>query len=153
MDMLAGMLPVLHLCRLEHIFNFFALDYEDDIGGVACLAFPVIGLVIMTVVKLSCWSFHHFTQNHHFFNNLHNVRVVFVNSLNYWDDQIDNEFFLMSPLGLDKICFFFYLFCFAFMLNKSTYFAFMLDKSTYFAFSIHLFCSLFHPFCFPKIPF
>ena len=29
----------------------------------------------------------------------------------------------------------------------------MLDTSTYFAFPIHLFCSLFHPFCFPKIPF
>ena len=29
----------------------------------------------------------------------------------------------------------------------------MLDKSTYFAFPIHPFCSLFHPFCFPKIPF
>ena len=48
-----------------------------------------------------------------------------------------------STLGLDKICFFFYLFCFAFML----------DKSTYFAFPIHPFCFLFHPFCFPKIPF
>ena len=46
-------------------------------------------------------------------------------------------------VGLDKICFFFFLFCFSFML----------DKSTYFAFPIHLFCSLFHPFCFPKIPF
>ena len=46
-------------------------------------------------------------------------------------------------LGLDKICFFFFLFCFSFML----------DKSTYFAFPIHPFCSLFHPFCFPKIPF
>ena len=29
----------------------------------------------------------------------------------------------------------------------------MLDESTYFAFPIHPFCSLFHPFCFPKIPF
>ena len=48
-----------------------------------------------------------------------------------------------SALGLDKVCFFFFLFCFSFML----------DKSTYFAFPIHLFCSLFHPFCFPKIPF
>ena len=45
-------------------------------------------------------------------------------------------------LGLDKICFFFFLFCFSFML----------DKSTYFAFLIHPFCSLFHPFCFPNIP-
>ena len=26
----------------------------------------------------------------------------------------------------------------------------MLDTSTYFAFPIHPFCSLFHPFCFPK---
>ena len=43
-------------------------------------------------------------------------------------------------VGLDKICFFFFLFCFSFML----------DKSTYFAFPIHPFCSLFHPFCFPK---
>ena len=32
-------------------------------------------------------------------------------------------------------------------------FSFMLDKSTHFAFQIHPFCSLFHPFCFPKIPF
>ena len=46
-------------------------------------------------------------------------------------------------LGLDKICFFFFLF----------FFSFMLDKSTYFAFPIHPFCFLFHPFCFPKIPF
>ena len=46
-------------------------------------------------------------------------------------------------VGLDKICFFFFLFCFSFML----------DKSTYFAFPIHPFCSLFHPFCFSKIPF
>ena len=36
----------------------------------------------------------------------------------------------------DKICFFSFLFCFSFML----------DKSTYFAFPIHPFCSLFHPF-------
>ena len=43
-------------------------------------------------------------------------------------------------VGLDKICFFSFLFCFSFML----------DKSTYFAFPIHPFCSLFHPFCFPK---
>ena len=50
---------------------------------------------------------------------------------------------IIPRLGLDKICFFFFLFCFSFML----------DKSTYFAFPIHPFCSLFHPFCFPKIPF
>ena len=49
----------------------------------------------------------------------------------------------VMDLGLDKICFFSFLFCFSFML----------DKSTYFAFPIHPFCSLFHPFCFPKIPF
>ena len=42
----------------------------------------------------------------------------------------------VSPLGLDKICFFFFLFFFSFMLDKSTYFAFPFD-----------------PFCFPKIPF
>ena len=48
-----------------------------------------------------------------------------------------------SYVGLDKICFFFFLFCFSFML----------DKFTYFAFPIHPFCYFFHPFCFPKIPF
>ena len=50
---------------------------------------------------------------------------------------------LQSNVGLEKICFFFFLF----------FFSFMLDKSTYFAFPIHPFCSLFLPFCFPKIPF
>ena len=29
----------------------------------------------------------------------------------------------------------------------------MLNKSTYFDFPIHPFCSLFHQFCFPKLPF
>ena len=56
--------------------------------------------------------------------------------------RIAREFTLLS-LGLDKICFFPSYFCFSFML----------DKSTYFAFPIHPFCSLFHPFCFPKILF
>ena len=54
------------------------------------------------------------------------------------------------PLGLDKICFFFFLFCFSFMLDKSTYYAFPIHP---FCSLFHPFCSLFHPFCFPKIPF
>ena len=37
-------------------------------------------------------------------------------------------------IGLDKICFFFCLFCFAFMLDKSTYFA---PSFTHFAFFLH----------------
>ena len=48
-----------------------------------------------------------------------------------------------SWLDLDKIHFFSCLFCFSFMLKKSTYFAFW----------IHPFCSLFHPFCFPMFLF
>ena len=53
------------------------------------------------------------------------------------------DLFVETCVGLDKICFFSFLFCFSFML----------DKFTYFAFPIHPFCSLFHPFCFSKIPF
>ena len=51
----------------------------------------------------------------------------------YSFDQFPKMYLL---LGLDKICFFSFLFCFSFMLDKSTYFAFPI-----------------HPFCIPKIPF
>ena len=48
-----------------------------------------------------------------------------------------------STLGLDKICFFSCLFCFSFMLDKSTYFAFPIThfalSFTHFAFQIFLY--------------